>query len=58
MFVHARNATVKTAFAFREMAKSRGDIMEFQCESDNNKYGQMEKRVSLLPRCFHALLFI
>ena len=47
VFVHARNATVKTALALREIAKQQGDILDFQCEQDNFKYGNIQKRVSL-----------
>jgi len=46
VFVHARNATVKTAMNLRELAKQQGDILEFQCEQDNYKYGSMQSRVS------------
>lgn len=53
VFVHARNATVKTALALRELAKQNGDMLDFQCEQDNFKYGNVLKRV-----CFHFLLFL
>lgn len=52
VFVHARNATVKTALALRELAKQNGDALNFQCEQDNFKYGNMLKRV-----CSHFLYF-
>ena len=46
MFVHARNATVKTAFALREIAAIQGDTEEFECDK-NASYGAMEKKVGL-----------
>ena len=45
VFVHARNATVKTAIALRELAKQQGGALDFKCEQDNFKYGNMLKRV-------------
>ena len=48
VFVHARNATVKTAIALRELAKQNGDALDFQCEQDNFKYGNMLKRVGFI----------
>ena len=33
VFVHARNATVKTGMALKEMAQNRGDTMVFESES-------------------------
>ena len=47
VFVHARNATVKTAMAMREMAANQGDSPEFECDK-NAAYGMMEKKVFLI----------
>eukprot|EP00795_Rhopilema_esculentum_P017649 gene17649-9293_t len=44
VFVHARNATVKTALQFREIARNRGDISVFLPEQ-NASYGGYEKQV-------------
>jgi len=44
VFVHARNATVKTAMALREKANNEGDIEYFLSEKNSN-YGMMEKKV-------------
>lgn len=45
VFVHARNATVRTAMALREKAKNNGHICYF-LPSQGSDYGQHEKQVS------------
>ncbi|XP_014833650.1 PREDICTED: activating signal cointegrator 1 complex subunit 3-like [Poecilia mexicana] len=44
VFVHARNATVRTAFGLIEIAKNRGEIGFFQPDQGSD-YGQCEKQV-------------
>lgn len=44
VFVHARNATVRTAMALIEMAKNHGEICFFQTDQGSD-YGQCEKQV-------------
>ncbi|KAM8869339.1 activating signal cointegrator 1 complex subunit 3 isoform 2-T4 [Spinachia spinachia] len=44
VFVHARNATVRTAMALIEMAKNHGEICCFQPGQGPN-YGQCEKQI-------------
>ena len=44
VFVHARNATVKTALNLRERANDEGDIDLFLCDK-NVQFGAMEKKV-------------
>ena len=44
VFVHARNATVKTALNLRERANNEGDIDLFLCDK-NAQFGAMEKKV-------------
>uniref|UniRef100_A0A3Q2PUF9 Activating signal cointegrator 1 complex subunit 3 n=1 Tax=Fundulus heteroclitus TaxID=8078 RepID=A0A3Q2PUF9_FUNHE len=44
VFVHARNATVRTAFGLIEMAKNRGEICFFQPDQGPD-YGQCEKQI-------------
>ena len=44
VFVHARNATVKTAMAMCEMAKAQGDIESFTPEQ-SRELGAAEKQV-------------
>ncbi|NXP31267.1 ASCC3 protein, partial [Leiothrix lutea] len=44
VFVHARNATVRTAMALREKAKNNGHICHF-LSSQGSEYGQAEKQV-------------
>ena len=44
MFVHARNATVRTATALRDLAASSGDLSHFQHEQ-TPRYGAAEKQV-------------
>ncbi|XP_065652394.1 activating signal cointegrator 1 complex subunit 3 isoform X2 [Hydra vulgaris] len=44
VFVHARNATVKTAMTLREMAKNEGEIADFEPDK-NAQYSIMEKKV-------------
>lgn len=45
VFVHARNATVRTAMALREKAKNNGHTCYF-LPSQGPDYGQSEKQVS------------
>lgn len=47
VFVHARNATVRTAMALREKAKNNGHICHF-LSPRGSEYGQAEKQVSTL----------
>ena len=44
VFVHARNATVKTALTLREMANNQGDAALFRAEP-SPEYGAAEKQV-------------
>ncbi|XP_067094233.1 activating signal cointegrator 1 complex subunit 3 [Osmerus mordax] len=44
VFVHARNATVRTAMGLIEMAKNRGETSFFQAEQGPD-YGQCEKQI-------------
>lgn len=44
VFVHARNATVKTALTLREMANNQGDATLFRAEP-SPEYGAAEKQV-------------
>ncbi|XP_031431613.1 activating signal cointegrator 1 complex subunit 3 isoform X2 [Clupea harengus] len=44
VFVHARNATVRTAMNLIEMAKNRGEVSFFQVDHGPD-YGQCEKQV-------------
>uniref|UniRef100_A0A3Q3K309 Activating signal cointegrator 1 complex subunit 3 n=1 Tax=Monopterus albus TaxID=43700 RepID=A0A3Q3K309_MONAL len=44
VFVHARNATVRTAMGLIEMAKNRGEICFFQPDQGPD-YGQCEKQI-------------
>lgn len=44
VFVHARNATVRTAMGLIEMAKNHGDSSVFQPDQGPD-YGQCEKQV-------------
>ncbi|XP_077668994.1 activating signal cointegrator 1 complex subunit 3 isoform X3 [Eretmochelys imbricata] len=46
VFVHARNATVRTAMALREKAKNNGHICYF-LPTQGPDYGQAEKQVAL-----------
>ena len=46
MFVHARNATVKTAMSLRDLATNYGDLSYFQPEQ-SPRLGQAEKQVCL-----------
>ena len=48
VFVHARNATVRTATALRDLASSRGDLPHFQPEQTPH-LGLAEKQVHTLP---------
>lgn len=45
VFVHARNATVKTAMGLIEMAKNQGETCIFQPDQGPD-YGQCEKQVT------------
>lgn len=45
VFVHARNATVKTAMGLIEMAKNQGETRIFQPDQSPD-YGQCEKQVT------------
>lgn len=45
VFVHARNATVRTAMGLREKAKNNGHICHF-LSPQGSDYGQAEKQVS------------
>lgn len=44
VFVHARNATVKTAMTLREMATNQGDAALFH-PPQSPEYGQAQKQV-------------
>lgn len=44
VFVHARNATVRTAMGMIEMAKNQGEMSFFQPDQGPD-YGQCEKQV-------------
>ena len=44
VFVHARNATVKTALTLREMAANQGDATLFHAQQ-SPEYGTAEKQV-------------
>ena len=44
VFVHARNATVKTAQTLRDIAKSEGDSLMFRA-AQSPAYGSAEKQV-------------
>ena len=46
VFVHARNATVRTATALRDLASSYGDLVHFQHEQ-TPRYGAAEKQVMM-----------
>ena len=46
VFVHARNATVKTAMSLRDLATNYGDLSYFQPEQ-SPRLGQAEKQVRL-----------
>lgn len=48
VFVHARNATVRTATALRDLASSGGDLQHFQPEQ-TPQLGLAEKQVGSLP---------
>ena len=47
VFVHARNATVRTATALRDLASSNGELAHFQHEQ-TPRYGAVEKQVMSL----------
>lgn len=44
VFVHARNATIKTATKLRDMAKNMGDIGHFMPE-DSKEYGEAQRQM-------------
>ena len=46
IFVHARNATVKTGMLFKEMAQNKGDTALFEPEDSGPQYGQAKTLVS------------
>lgn len=58
VFVHARNATVKTATALRDLATSNGDIHLFEPEQ-SPQLGIAEKQVIICSagadQCVHYL---
>ena len=54
VFVHARNATVRTATALRDLAASSGDLHQFQHEQ-TPRLGAAEKLVHLKPLIFNPL---
>ncbi len=55
VFVHARNATVRTAMGLIEMAKNHGETCFFQPEQGPD-YGQCEKQVEKLSTsCVYSL---
>jgi activating signal cointegrator complex subunit 3 len=47
VFVHARNATVRTAMTLREKAKNNGTIGLFQSKQSSD-YGTAEKQVQAI----------
>ena len=58
VFVHARNATVKTALTLREMANNQGDATLFRAEP-SPEYGAAEKQVfSKLTMCALVWYFL
>ena len=57
MFVHARNDTVRTATALRDLASSRGDLPHFQPEQTSH-LGLAEKQARTLPLFFSSLLLL
>lgn len=56
VFVHARNATVKTAMGLIEMAKNQGETCFFQPDQGPD-YGQCEKQVEKLSVICVQILF-
>ena len=44
VFVHARNATIKTALKLRDMAKNQGEIQFFRPES-SKEYGEAQRQM-------------
>ncbi len=54
VFVHARNATVRTATALRDLASSRGDLQHFQPEQ-SPQLGLAEKQVGSTTQCVHSV---
>ena len=46
IFVHARNATLKTALRLRDMAKENGDIDLFRVPEQSKAYGDAQKQMS------------
>ena len=56
VFVHARNATVKTAMSLRDLATNYGDLTYFQPEQ-SPRLGQAEKQVCVCA-CLHVCLCV
>lgn len=46
IFVHARNATLKTALKMRDMAKDQGDIGLFHVQEQTKAYGEAQKQMA------------
>lgn len=57
VFVHARNATVKTAMGLIEMAKNHGETRFFQSDQGPD-YGQCEKQVYKICYCLCLNIFL
>lgn len=55
VFVHARNATIRTAMGLIEMAKNRGELCFFQPDQGPD-YGQCDKQVGVLVRVGSAVI--
>ena len=56
VFVHARNATVKTAMSLRELASNYGDLSYFQPEQ-SPRLGQAEKQVCLISYLYVCMYY-
>jgi activating signal cointegrator complex subunit 3 len=46
VFVHARNATIKTATKLKDMAKNQGEIGFFQPDTTTREYGAAQSQMS------------
>ena len=57
MFVHARNATVRTATALRDLAASSGDLQHFQHEQ-TPRLGTAEKQVITMQESHDVLVYM
>ena len=57
MFVHARNATVKTASVLRDMAKNEGQSKHF-APQQTTQLGIAEKQVIKKERAFVCFFFL